>query len=105
PRIELRRNGGAQRLHGGSPQVNVVSQPLGAFRLTNQACTARSSGIVAADGISLHRLGLPHGAWPALLGSTVRTTRFDERAQERQRQNFVAGVGCLVELGGKRGLS
>src|SRR5262249_60686333 len=65
---------------------------------------AASSEIVAANGVSPCGTNLRHGLWPAFTCGETAATRFDDCAQDRQRQVFVAGFGPVVELGGKPGM-
>jgi hypothetical protein len=62
--------------------------------------TARSSEIVAANGVTECGPNLRHGPWPFFAHSETMTARLDDRAQDRERQTFVIGLGHLVELGG-----
>jgi len=62
---------------------------------------AGSSEVVAANGVSLRGTNLRHGLWLGFTRGETVTPRFDQRAQDRQRQAFVAGFGHVVELGRK----
>jgi hypothetical protein len=63
---------------------------------------ASSREIVATNGVTLCGTDLRHRPWPTFTRDETVTPRFDEGAQDRQWQAFVAGFGHLVvELGGK----
>ena len=62
---------------------------------------AGSCEIVAANCVPPYWTNLRHGLWPAFTCGETAATRFDDCAQDRQRQVFVAGFGHVVELGGK----
>ena len=58
---------------------------------------AGSSEVVAANGVSLRGTNLRHGLWLGFTRGETVTPRFDQRAQDRQGQAFVAGFGHVVE--------
>ena len=62
---------------------------------------AGSSEVVAANGVSPCGANLRHGLWSGFTCGETVTPRFDQRAQDRQGQAFVAGFGHVVELGRK----
>ena len=63
---------------------------------------AGSSEVVAANGVSLRGTNLRHGLWLGFTRGETVTPRFDQRAQDRQGQAFVAGFGRLpAELDGR----
>src|SRR5262249_43974291 len=54
-----------------------------------------------ANGVSLCGTNLRHGVWLGFTRGETVTPRFDQCAQDRQRQAFMAGFGHVVELGGE----
>src|SRR5262249_58251941 len=62
---------------------------------------AGSSEVVAANGVSLCGTNLRHGVWLGFTRGETVTPRFDQCAQDRQRQAFMAGFGHVVGLGGE----